>query len=152
MENQNTSFTYKQLAVNCFNRVWDLLDKKERTEADAEEMVHLCHASFWNWTQVEEHTPQNISVGYWQLARVYAEIENGTEALYYAKRCLTVSLDSELAPFFVAYGYEALARAYMLLNQVANSEQSLALALENTELIVDKASKKLVVVDLENIS
>jgi hypothetical protein len=39
----SSNFTHKQLAVNCFNKVWDLLEKSERTESEAEEMVHLCH-------------------------------------------------------------------------------------------------------------
>ncbi|MFA9555725.1 hypothetical protein ACERII_00250 [Evansella sp. AB-rgal1] len=57
----NDTFTHKQVAVNCFNKVWTYLGKQERTE-EAELMIHLSHTSFWHWSQVEDYSSQNLSV------------------------------------------------------------------------------------------
>lgn len=137
-------FTHKQLAVNCFNKTWDLLNKRNRTQVEEEQMIHLCHTSFWHWTQVAEHTPKNLSIGYWQLSRVYAVVGNGEQALFYAKQCVIVSHEKNLAPFFIAYSYEAQARAQLLLRQSSEATKSLLLAGEFIQLVDNEESKVLV--------
>ncbi|MDP4163454.1 MAG: hypothetical protein Q8898_10160, partial [Bacillota bacterium] len=114
---ENQTFSHKQLAVSYFNKVWDFLDQESRTFEEDEQMIHLSHSSFWHWGQVEDHTAQNISIGYWQLARVYAVVGQGETALRYAKQCVDVSVQANLAPFYIGYAYEAAARAYAVLNQ-----------------------------------
>jgi hypothetical protein len=61
------------------------MDLNERTKEEEEKMIHLTHVSFWHWTQVEGHTPRNLSIGYWQLSRVYAIAELGERSHYYQK-------------------------------------------------------------------
>lgn len=150
MDNQQEKFSHKQLAVNCFNKTWDLLDKSERTRAEEEQMIHLCHTSLWHWTQVEDHTPQNLSIGYWQLSRVYAVVENGEQALYYAKQCVSIGHAADLAPFFIAYAYEAQARAQTLIGQFAEAKKSLLLAEEFTQEVAEENSN-LLVQDIQEI-
>jgi len=143
--------SHKELAASCFNKVWDLLEKEERSSEENEQMVHLCHSSFWHWTQVEDHTPQNVSIGYWQLSRVYAVVGRGEEALHYAKRCISVSLEADLPPFFIAYAYEAEARAYKVIGQHRECENAVAQAYIYVEKIVIEDNKQLVEKDLEQI-
>ncbi|WP_240633062.1 hypothetical protein [Paenibacillus montanisoli] len=145
------TLTHKELASSCFNKVWDLLSKEDRTEQENDEMVHLCHSSFWHWTQVEEHTATNLSVGYWQLARVYAEIGQGSPALEYANKCIKVSADAELDAFYMAYAYEAAARAYSVLNKMDKRQAATAQAADYAELITDAGSKSWVITDLATI-
>jgi tetratricopeptide (TPR) repeat protein len=142
---------HKQIASQCFNRVWDLLDLQERTREEEEQMIHLAHTSFWHWTQVENHTPTNLSIGYWQISRVYAVVGNGEQALYYANRCEEVSLNGNTPPFFIGYAYEAQARAYKVLGLNEETLASYDKALTYTELVVDEESKKMLVKDLEEI-
>jgi hypothetical protein len=97
-----TTFTHKEMAINCFNAAWDLLDLHERTGQEEEQMIHLAHSSFWHWSQVEEHTPKNLSIGYWQLSRVYAVCGMGERSLYFAKCCEDISLKNHLEPFYIA--------------------------------------------------
>lgn len=146
-----SQLSHKQVASECFNKVWDLLDRSNRTEKEAEDMVHLCHTSFWHWTQAQEHTEQNLSIGYWQLSRVYAVVGNGEQALYYANRCIEVSTKAELAPFYIAYAYEAQARAYVVLDRKKLAEESIFLIKKYTELIKVDDSKNLLVAELAEL-
>ncbi|WP_449538715.1 hypothetical protein [Ferdinandcohnia sp. Marseille-Q9671] len=143
--------SHKQVASECFNKVWDLLDMPNRTEKEAEEMVHLCHTSFWHWSQAKEHTEQNLSIGYWQLSRVYAVVGNGEQALYYANRCIEVSIKAELAPFYIAYAYEAQARAYIVLDRKKLAEDSIVLVKKHTEQVIVEDSKNLLVAELAEL-
>lgn len=97
--------------------------RKKRMDLEIEEMIHLCHSSFWHWTQVKNHTKQNFSIGYWQFSRVYTVVGNGEEALKYANRCIAVSETADLDPFYIAYAYESRARAHKLLNQKISLEK-----------------------------
>jgi tetratricopeptide (TPR) repeat protein len=142
---------HKQIASQCFNRVWDFLDMNERTKEDAEQMIHLAHTSFWHWTQVEDHTPTNLSIGYWQLSRVYAVVGNGEQSRYFANRCIEVSLEANIPPFYIGYGYEALARAYMVLGQRDETLNAYSNALSCTEDISIEDSKNMLLKDLKEI-
>ncbi|MFD2445130.1 tetratricopeptide repeat protein [Bacillus sp. CGMCC 1.16607] len=143
--------SHKQIASQCFNRVWDFLDMSERSREEEEQMVHLAHTSFWHWTQVEDHTPTNLSIGYWQLSRVYAVIGNGEQSLFYADRCKDISEDASIAPFYLAYAYEAIARAYMTLNQKEDAIESYNKSLKLAEGIVIEDSREMLLKDLQII-
>ncbi|MBS4218657.1 hypothetical protein KHA96_10070 [Bacillus sp. FJAT-49711] len=144
-------FSHKQLAASCFNKVWDYLDKEALSSEEKEEMIHLCHSSFWHWTQIENHTKQNISIGYWQLSRVYAVAGQGENALNYAKRCIAVGKEANLDPFYICYGYEASARAYSVLQQSDKCQEMVELAYDYVRKIVDNENKQLLLNDLNNI-
>lgn len=148
---QKPSFTHREMAVTCFNMVWDLLVLENRSERESEEMVHLCHSSFWHWTQVQERTPTNLSIGYWQLSRVYAVTGKGEYALHYAEKCIETSTNAELEPFYIAYAYEAAARAYKGLEEVEKCRESLKTALHFTSQVVDDESKGWLTRDLDDI-
>ena len=39
----------RQLAAGLFNQVWVLLDKRDRSAGDDDQMVHAAHASRYHW-------------------------------------------------------------------------------------------------------
>ena len=63
---------HRWFSADCFNRVWALLEKAGRTPAEDERMISLCHASLAHWRERMDCTTRNLSIGYWQLSRVYA--------------------------------------------------------------------------------
>lgn len=126
-EKRLDSRTAKQMAVNHFNAVWDLIDKKERSEEDTRRMVQMAHISAWGWENVDGHTNTNLSVGYWQIARVYALANSPQMAVLFAKKCIEVSTE-EVEPFFLAYGYEALARGLVLEGKLSEAAEALVKA------------------------
>ena len=107
--NFDTAAAHRFFAANCFNAVWELLDKPDRTDEDDEQMIALAHASVWHWTQREDRLPRNLSVGYWQLSRVYAILGHGERARHYGNLSLAAAQEEE--PFYLGYAHEALARS-----------------------------------------
>ncbi|WP_299466546.1 hypothetical protein [uncultured Gimesia sp.] len=124
---------HRFFAADCFNKTWDYLEKHERTPEENLAMISSSHASFWHWKQFEEHTPLNISIAYWQLSRVYAVTSQPRLALSFASLCLKVSQKNQLGPFYMAYAYEALARA----SAVADKPEEAATWLEHAKKIVE---------------
>jgi len=108
---------YKKMGVELFNRVWDLLDKQERTAAEADEMLHAAHASRYHWGEIG--TPLNFERGEWQISRVYAVLERPESALFHARKCLQICTENEIGDFDIAFAYEAMARAHATAGDAA---------------------------------
>lgn len=157
-ENRRLSVTHEEqinahrfFSVGCFNQIWTLLDKEERDPGDIEAMIHLAHSSFWHWSKNPEQNSTNLSVGYWMLSRVYATAMDDYNALIYARKCLDISIDDKLEPFYVAYAYEAMARACSISGEAEMMEDYLQKGLSAATLVMDKESQSWVKADLDSI-
>jgi tetratricopeptide (TPR) repeat protein len=142
---------HKYFSVECFNGAWKLLDKAERSAEDDEQMLRLSMASHWHWTQREDATPTNTSVAYWQTARIYAVLGQGQNARRYAQKCLTASQGDDIAPFYLGYAYEALARAELVCGNREQMEKYLAEARRVAQTIPDAEAKQSLLEDLVSI-
>ncbi|MCB1278384.1 serine/threonine-protein kinase [Prosthecobacter sp.] len=140
---------HKKLSAECFNRTWELLDKKERTREEDERMISLAHSSLAHWRMREDCTDQNLSIGYWQISRVYAALGQGENARRYAELCLTVS-DKE-PPFYLGYAHEALARAARLNQDRAAFDTHLAEAKTLAAKVSEPDERKMLEDDLESL-
>jgi hypothetical protein len=140
---------HRHFAADCFNRTWDFVEKATRTPDEDEQMIGLAHASLWHWTQREDCTAQNLSVGYWQLSRVYALAGMTEQARRYGELCLRVSHDQ--APFYLGYAHEALARAAMLAGDEEAAQIHLTAARRQLEAVLDDEERKLLQNDLDTI-
>ena len=151
MNNQSDNLTHRRLAASCFNKTWEYLRKPELTAKEAEEMIHVSHASFWYWDQVEDHTPLNISIGTWQLARVYAVAGLPERAEYFAQRCVEVGETNDLPPYFVGYGYEASARAKALKGERKAAQDLISRAKRLAEQVQELDDRIVLLDDLNTI-
>jgi hypothetical protein len=140
---------HRFFAADCFNKAWELLEKRERTPEEDEEMIRLNQASMWHWSQREDCTGQNLSIGYWQASRIQAVLGRADEARRYGQLCLQYSRQEP--PFFLAYAYEALARAEKVAGNESLAEQYQAEAMRLAEAVTDPEDKKLLLDDLKTI-
>ena len=65
-------------------------------------MIQGTMASLWHWTQREDCTAKNLSIGYWQVARVYALAGEPDNARKYAQHCLDITPTDDA--FCLGYG------------------------------------------------
>jgi hypothetical protein len=142
---------HRYFSSTCFNLAWDLMDKPERTPAEDEEMLGRGMASFWHWKQRPDQTSTNLSVGYWQLSRIYALLGQADNSRLYGLRCMEVSQGEDVPPFFLGYACEALARAEAVAGNKDKVEDYLRQGHEMAEKVKDSKAKKQLLEDLENI-
>jgi hypothetical protein len=147
----NVDAAYKHFSAACFNEVWELLDKPDRTTEEDEQMLRLSMASHWHWTQREDCANTNISVSYWQTSRVFAVLGQAENAKRYAEMCLTVSQGDDIPPFYLGYAYEALARAELVAGNRKQMTQHLKEAQKAAEKVTDSEEKKWLLDDLATI-
>lgn len=127
---------HRKIAVNCFNRVWELLDNKSRNTREENEMIHAAHASRYHWGEIG--TPLEWERGEWQISRVYATLKRAEPALYHAQNCLEICTENKIGDFDLAFAYEAMARAYKLSGQEKESQAFVNLAEEAAQHIEKK--------------
>lgn len=151
MSDEKPILTHKSIASNCFNSVWEYIEQPKRTSEETEKMIHLAHSSFWHWTQVEDHTPTNLSIGLWLLSRTYASAELSERSAYFATRCIDVSEENNLPPFFVGYALEALARAKALSDDKEDVASLINRAKKLAQDVEDVDDKELLLKDLSTI-
>lgn len=151
MTEETIQRSHQFFSADCFNRVWGLLDKKDRSDEDDRLMRETAHASLFHWLNREDVQPTNVSVGLWQLSRVYAVLDRPAEARQYAEECVSVSEEAKLPPFYLGYGYEAAARAARVAGDSADQECYRKEALAALENVSDPEEKALLEADLKDL-
>lgn len=147
----NLPAAHRHFAVTCFNRAWDLIDKPERTPEEDEEMLRLAMVSLWHWLEREDCTAENRSVGFWQVARVYALLGEAARARTYAQQSLEASRGEAIPPYCEAFAYEALARAEMVAGNREAVQAHLQQARLCAERLRDPETRQMLLKDLESI-
>jgi hypothetical protein len=140
---------HRYFSADCFNKVWEFIDKTNRTPDEDEEMIRLTQASIWHWTQRDDCKSSNLSMGYWQASRVLSISGRGAEARYYAELCLQQSRDA--TPFLLGYAYEALARAEKVAGNASLIAKYKAEAVRHAENVEDSDDRKLLADDLATL-
>jgi hypothetical protein len=139
---------HKKFAVDCFNGVWNLLEKKDRTAEEDDEMMHAAHASRYHWGQIG--TPIHRERGEWQISRVYAVLNRPQSALFHAQRCLDICQENDIGDFDIAFAHEAMARANAAAGNKPEFEKHHRLAKEAGEEIKGEEDRKVFFSELES--
>lgn len=140
---------HKYFSTQCFNKTWELINKTDRTDKENEQMIQLCQASIYHWTQRDDCTDQNLSIGYWQASRVYALLAMADNARRYGQLSLGCTQENE--SFLRGYAYEALARAEMVAGNGAKKEEYLSQARKYADAIEKADEKQYLIDDLKTI-
>jgi hypothetical protein len=141
---------HQYFSAHCFNKTWDYMemDGRRATEENMS-MLHTAIASLWHWTQREDVTAENLSVGCWQVSRVYCLLKQPHNARTYGLQALKHARG--LSAFYKGYAYETLARAEMILNNRVIMKTHLEKAHEMLVQIEDEEEKQLLAKDLQSI-
>ena len=142
---------HKYFAADCFNQTWDYIDKTDLTGNEEDTMLRLSMASLWHWTQREDCTPTNLSIGYWQVSRVFSLLRQVDNARHYGELCLEASQKEGVLPFYLGYAYEALARAELVAGETVKMEGYLNQAQKVAAAIPDQGAKQQLLSDLATI-
>jgi len=146
----NINEAHQYFSAEYFNKAWEYIEKADqRSMEENMTMLHTAIASLWHWTQREDVTPENLSVGYWQVSRVYNLIKQPNNARTYGILALKYAEKSE--PFFKGYAYETLARAEMQSNNRVIMLVYLEKAYKMTGQIENEEDRQLLLKDLESI-
>jgi hypothetical protein len=138
-------------SAECFNRAWDYIDKPKRSTSEGDMMLQLSLTSLWHWQQRDDHTATHLSIGYWQVSRVYALLRQADQARRYGQLCLEAAQGEGVEPFYRGYAYEALARAEQVADNENEMEKHLIQAHQIATSLTDADDRKRLLKDLASI-
>jgi hypothetical protein len=141
----------RQLATDCFNKTWTLMEKQDRTREEGDEMLHCAHASAYHWGQVG--TAANRARAEWQCSRVYTVLGHPEPALRHARRCLQLveASPAEMEEWDLPAAYEALGRAHSAAGNLDDSRRYVELGRDATAKIEDEDDRKHLEADFATI-
>jgi hypothetical protein len=142
---------HKFFSAGCFNDAWGLIDKADRSTEEEERMLLLAMASLWHWTEREDHTPNHLAVGFWQVSRVHAILGRADEARRYGRLSLDAANRGEPDAFTLGYAFEALARAEAIAGDDGKRAEYLEQARAAANEVTDEESKGWLLDDLKTI-
>ena len=141
--------TQRALAAGLFNRVWELLEKTDRTPDDDQEMVNSAHASRLHWTGIGG--AKEKAIGDWQISRVYSVLGRGEPAVHHARLALSYAGSVEGEPWLLASAYEGLARAYAVAGDSHAAAEWKAKAVARLEEVTDVDDREIVQADIDTL-
>jgi|GEM_PF-1051630 len=132
------------------SETWKLMQKESLSEEEKDLLVYSAFSSAYHWKKIG--APVHIQRAEWLISRVYAKLNIGASALFHAKKCLAITnrYADGLKDFDYAYAYEAMARAYALVNDRINASQFYEKAKQVSESIAKPEDKKLFLSDLNS--
>ncbi len=137
------------LAIEMNQQVWKLLGHVVRDDKDNRRMEHFALASLHHWEGSPKYAPINAQRGHWLLARVYAVLERGDDAILHAERCMALTLELDLKDFDRAYAFEAAARAHASAGNAEKAKEQVRSAHQASEGIAKDEDKKIFLSDLQ---
>jgi DNA-binding transcriptional MerR regulator len=141
----------RTLAAQLFNETWRLMEREGRSQEEDDRMVHTAHASRYHWGQVPTATPAHLARGEWQVSRVYAVLGRSEPAIYHAQRVMDICQANGIGDWDLAFGYEALARAFAVAADAETARAFTDKALAAAESIAEDEDRDLLLADLETI-
>ncbi len=122
-------------------KVWELLQKANRSKSEDELMVHAAHASCYHWLSAGDGLNQQRSE--WLVAHVYTVLGMPESALRHAAKCLelTQQYPELMKDYDKAYAQECMARALALAGKNEDAKKYLARA-EQAGQAIAKAGEK----------
>jgi len=134
-------------AVRFHGKVWELLEKPDRTKQEDELMIHTAHASCCHW--LTAGTGVHHQRGEWLIARVYSVLGIAEAALRHANRCLelTQQYADLMEDFDWAFAYECVARANAVAGNRDEALKYVKLAQKASEVIKGEQDRKIFIAD-----
>jgi tetratricopeptide (TPR) repeat protein len=134
---------HQHFAKTLNGKIWELLQKPERSKSEDELMIFAAHASCYHW--LNAGTGLHHQRAEWLISHVYIELGIAESALRHASRCL--ELTNEFADlmkdFDSAYAYEGIARANALVGNRDEALKYIQLAEESGQAISNDEDKSI---------
>jgi len=139
----------RHFGIQANGRVWQLLEKENRSQREDDELLYAAYASTYHWLQVGQGVHQQR--GEYLIAKALLSLNQPGSALLHARRCmqLTESFPEQMADFDMAYAHEGLARAHAANANLAEARKHYQLARQQGDQIKNSEDKAIFEADFE---
>jgi len=117
---------HRAQAVTANNSVWELLDGREHTADEADQLLQRAYAAAYHWRRASGATTINQARASWLVSRAHVVLGHGEVALHHADRCVafTTHASQDAADFDHGYAFEGRARALACLGRLEEAGEA----------------------------
>lgn len=139
---------HRTQAVDANNSIWELLDGRELTTDDADELLQRAYAAAYHWQRAARSGPINAARSAYMIAKAHVVLRQTDMALHWVGRyaILLAAAGDAAADFDHAYLHEIRARAFALAGRADEAAAELAAA--RAHPIADDEDRTIVESDL----
>jgi hypothetical protein len=137
----------RSIAIQQFNRCWEILDQTERTEVDLRELLQSAFTSKYHWLQAGNE--RNWIISDWMVSRAFAYNACGELALQFAQSANDAAWTSEQPDWLRASAAEGMLRAVIVLGDSSEIDGWKSRAQELVEAISNPEEKSVISKQLE---
>lgn len=121
---------HRAQAVTANNSVWELLNGRDHTDDEADELLQRAYAAAYHWKRATGSTAVNMARASWLVSRAHVVLGHGEVALHHAERSrhFVERAAGDAADFDRGYVHEARARALACLGRMDEANESYRLA------------------------
>jgi uncharacterized protein YndB with AHSA1/START domain len=140
---------HRSQGITANNSVWELLDGRELSPEEGDELLMRAYASSYHWARAARRGPVNAARAAYMIAKAHTVLGQADMALHWVDRydALLAAAGDDAADFDHAYGHEARARALACAGRLDDAADERALAAASP--IADDEDRKIVEADLE---
>jgi tetratricopeptide (TPR) repeat protein len=143
--------TQRRLAVDLYNRSWQLLELENRTPAQDDALIHVVHAAAFHWAEVGDAAHRARSEN--QCARVYSALGRPEAALHHAERALELvrAGGDGFEDWDLATALAVMARAQLAAGSRAEAEHYAALSRSELDKVADPEDREIIASQLAEL-
>jgi hypothetical protein len=121
---------HRTQAVTANNSVWEYLDGRDYSDADADELLQRAYAAAYHWKRATGSTAVNMARASWLVSRAHVVLGHGEVALHHAARSahFVERAGGDASDFDQGYAHEARARALACLGRLDEAGDAYRLA------------------------
>lgn len=121
---------HRTQAIEANNSIWELLDGRELSAEDGDELLARAYAAAYHWQRAARRGPVNAARAAYMIAKAHTVLGQTDMALHAVDRyaSLLAAAGADAADFDHAYLHEARARAYALAGRADEARAELGVA------------------------
>jgi hypothetical protein len=137
---------HRTFAVTANNAAWELLEREDLSDDDADDLLECAYAAAYHWTRAAGSSDAHRARAAWLISRCHAVLGHGDLALHHAVRCTRIAEAAGLGDFDLGYAHEARARAHACLGNAEEATLAWRAAAETS--IADPEDRRIFESDL----
>lgn len=139
---------HRTQGITANNSIWELLDGRELSADDGDELLARAYASVYHWKRAARSGPINQARGAYMIAKAHTVLGQVDMAVHWIDRyaVLLAEAGDAAADFDHAYLHEGRARAYALAGRTDEARADLAAA--RAYPVTDEEDRKIYEADL----
>jgi len=139
----------KEIAVEQYNRCWELLERESLSNEEQAELITAAFASRFHWSPIGKD--MNLAIADWMVSRAAVALGDPVLCVQFALLAVERTESSDMPMWMKASAYEGLARAYSVSGEGDLRDDCIQKASDYLQLETDEEDREVIASQLATV-